>query len=81
LVVDFLREYEGFSPFMIPRELGVEPDDRFVVSIVGPRRAGKTYYLLSIRNKLSKALYVNFEDLRLMGIGYDDLSGDSEGVR
>jgi hypothetical protein len=35
LIVDFLKEYEGFNPFMIPRELDVEPDDRFVVSIIG----------------------------------------------
>lgn len=49
--------------------------------LVGPRRAGKSYYLLEIKEELEKALkkdktdfiYINFEDERLIDLKTNDL--------
>ena len=65
LIVDFLEEYRKFNPEIIERELKIEPSKSFISSIIGPRRAGKTYYLLYLRNKFKNPLYLNFEDPRL----------------
>jgi predicted AAA+ superfamily ATPase len=51
-----------------------------VITIIGPRRAGKTYYLFQIIKKLLKAktditdvIYINFEDERIMPMKGEDL--------
>ena len=43
--------------------------------IIGPRRAGKTYYLYQIANKTGKdkTLYLNFEDTRLRSLEPQDI--------
>ena len=53
-----------------------------VITIIGPRRAGKTYFLYQIikklieeKNHITDILYINFEDERLFGFGLKDLSG------
>ena len=45
----------------------------FVVSIIGPRRAGKTYYLFQLSRKVKDYIYLNFEDSRLYGMEHRDL--------
>ena len=50
LIIDFFEEYRNFKPEIVERELKVEISERFITSIVGPRRAGKTFYLLYLRN-------------------------------
>ncbi len=53
-----------------------------IISIVGPRRSGKTYFMFQIMNELikkkitkKKILYINFEDERLIfeDTGYDEI--------
>ncbi len=61
-------------PDMVDREVEVSLEGDSIVSIVGARRAGKTYLLLNIIKKLlsdvgrSNILYVDFEDIKLKGI-------------
>ncbi len=71
--MDYLKEYEEFKPELIERELSVPLDSQFIVSIIGPRRAGKTYYLFQLSEKVQNYLYLNFEDSRLYGISHKDL--------
>jgi len=73
LIVDFFEEYKNFQPEMIERELKIEISDRFITSIVGPRRVGKTYYLLFLRRFFKNPLYLNFEDSRLFDLTYKEL--------
>ena len=73
LILDFFEEYRNFSPEMIERELKINITEKIIVSIIGPRRAGKTYYLLYLRKFYENPLYLNFEDSRLMGLSFRDL--------
>lgn len=52
-VIDFLKEYEGLHPEIIGRELTAPADGRHIISILGHRRAGKTYFLLSLRSSFA----------------------------
>ena len=72
-VIDYLKEYEHFEPEIIERELKVPLNSEFVISIIGPRRAGKTYYLFQLSRQLGNYLYLNFEDSRLYGVKYNEL--------
>jgi predicted AAA+ superfamily ATPase len=70
---------EGAPPY-IPRELNAKfPATGKCVTIVGPRRAGKTYYLYQKMDELRQTapdeglLYVNFEDERLIGLRLEDM--------
>ena len=51
-VIDYLREY-GRLPKALPRELNVPLESDFIISIIGPRRAGKTYYLFGLSEKVN----------------------------
>ncbi|HEX55272.1 MAG: AAA family ATPase [Candidatus Altiarchaeales archaeon] len=64
-IVDYFREYEDI-PKAMQRDLKVPLDSDFIISIIGPRRAGKTYFLFSLCEKLTDATYLNFEDSRLI---------------
>ena len=72
-VKDYFREYERLRVKGIERELKVPVDSEFIISIIGPRRAGKTYYLLSLRSSLKNVAYLNFEDTRLCDSTYKDI--------
>jgi len=72
-IVDYLKEYEDFRPELVERELSVPLESRFVISIMGPRRAGKTYYLFQLSREVENYVYLNFEDSRLYGIEHRDL--------
>jgi len=61
-------------PRYVPREVEYVLGD-FALAVVGPRRAGKTYFLFQIADELVKGgapresvVYVNFEDVRLAGV-------------
>ncbi len=62
-----------------PRALGIPLNVPKVVSLLGPRRAGKTYVLFDIINRLreeveaTRLVYVNFEDDRLFPLTVSDL--------
>ena len=66
---------------VIERDVTVKfPKTLRAVSIIGPRRAGKTYLMFQLINQLisgglprEKTVYVNFEDPRLLGAELKDL--------
>lgn len=69
LIADF--HVKGIPSGVIRRDLQVPLDAPKVVSIIGPRRAGKTWFLFSLIEQLQKTtdirriVYINFEDERL----------------
>ncbi len=69
-------------PETFERELDIEINSRLkrAISIIGPRRSGKTYYFFNkIKElkrkgvKIEKILYINFEDFRLYNVDLKDL--------
>jgi uncharacterized protein len=76
-----IKEYHDFEfPKIIPRDLDI-PDTDKIISIVGSRRAGKTFYFYQIIQNLLKnsvpkenILYINFEDDRLLPLEVDELN-------
>lgn len=65
--------------FVKERSLTINPGIRKVISIIGARRTGKTYYLFQLINALrkehsrEKMVYINFEDDRLFPCNLEDL--------
>lgn len=61
----------------IERKLSVPPGSKKIISIIGSRRSGKTYFLYQLMDKLpgdvkrEDILYINFEDERLNLRGED----------
>jgi len=72
-IVDYFLEHADLKPWMVERELEVPMDSRFIISIMGPRRSGKTYYLFQISRGLRNPVYLNFEDSRLRDISYKEI--------
>ena len=72
-VIDYLREYENIPEDILERELKVPLESNFIVSIIGPRRAGKTYFLFLLYKKIANCVYLNFEDSRLAEITHKEL--------
>lgn len=73
-VVDYFKEYEEFKPEIVQRELSVPLKSQFAISIIGPRRAGKTYYLFQLSRSVEGSYaYLNFEDSRLYGLSHKEL--------
>lgn len=81
--VDIIKSFSEFQlPELIKREVEVptEIPIKRAISIIGPRRSGKTYLMFQlIKNLLSntertRALYVNFEDERIMHANVSDLT-------
>lgn len=80
IVAEWLEEWD--APEIIERnQPAIKPDElKHILAIVGPRRAGKTYFMYQLissllkRNKYSKEdiLFLDFEDYRL-----GDLTGDA----
>ena len=72
VIVEF---FERGVPSLVERELVVKPFD--LVCIIGPRRAGKTYYFYQVIRELMdsgcRCLYVDFEYEFLRGVKAVDL--------
>lgn len=76
LIADFIEKplVETF-----PREIDVPHDVPKVVSLLGPRRAGKTHVLFHLIGELRKSVplhrlvYLNFEDDRLFPLRLEDM--------
>ena len=76
-LITILAEWleEGELPALVPRnQPAIEPENlKRILAIVGPRRAGKTYYMYQIIQSLLKSgknikediLFIDFEDYRL----------------
>ena len=83
VLVEVIRDFQEWEPpSLVRRELRVPLDLRIkrAISIIGPRRAGKTYYMFQLITDLlergverDRILYVNLEDYRLEGADYRDL--------
>ena len=65
------REFKG----IVERDLKVKPIKDKAISIIGPRRAGKTYYFFNIISKLNRreVLYLDFEEAFLEGVKATDV--------
>jgi predicted AAA+ superfamily ATPase len=76
LIKDFI---ERPLPELIGRDLEVKsPATKKAITIIGPRRAGKTYFLFNNMMRLKQVTrtempYVNLEDDRLLPLGLKDL--------
>lgn len=76
-----IKEFHEFKfPDIKERDLKLPKNVNKIITVSGPRRAGKTYYFYQIIQKLrettevSKIIYMNFEDDRLMPLSVKDLN-------
>ena len=67
-------------PELIERDYPIELSKN-IIAIIGPRRAGKTYFLFQVAKTLMKRgfakdniAYIDFEDIRLRGLKPEDYS-------
>ena len=66
--------YRKELPFLVPRELKTAQIQGKVISIVGPRRAGKTYYFFQLMEPVKEvSLYLDFEDSSLLTVKFDEV--------
>ena len=75
-----IREFHERSlPDLVERELSVPLDAEKVITLYGPRRAGKTYYLYQLINSLislygkERIIFINLEDERLLPLDVQDM--------
>ena len=82
IIADFIENPLGR---VYAREIDVPLDVPKVVSLLGPRRAGKTYVLFDIIQRLRRTvpahrlIYINFEDDRLFPLQLSDLDALLQG--
>ncbi len=74
---EVISDYLGLRVKYIKRMVKVKLPKNRALAIVGPRRAGKTFFLFQLWDELDperrRSLYVNFEDPRLVGATADDM--------
>ncbi len=77
-IIIFWKEFN--VPKALERAVKVEINTDFIITITGPRRAGKTYFCFQLINQLinkgiskDNILYINFEDNKLLGAESKDL--------
>ncbi|NJE02606.1 ATP-binding protein [Thermococcus sp. MV11] len=78
---EVILDYRSLPFDGVEREIDVRiPNTQMALAIIGPRRAGKTYLMRQIIEKLrsegvpeEKVAYVNLEDPRLVGASLEDL--------
>ncbi len=79
---EILRDFiEKDMPKIIPRyqEIDFESDIKRAISLIGPRRAGKTFEMFFLISKIrqkhgsDKVVYINFEKAELQDLSYKDL--------
>ena len=81
IVAEWLEEAQ--FPFIVPRNShGIKPEDLLrIFAIVGPRRAGKTYFMYQLVQLLLQdgryvredILFIDFEDFRLTCLNSEDI--------
>ncbi len=77
-IITFWREFD--IPKALERNTSLDINTDFIITITGPRRAGKTYFCFQLINQLiskeiskDNILYINFEDNKLLGAESKDL--------
>ena len=77
-----MEAQEGELPPLVRRDLRVDLWVGKAIALVGPRRAGKTFFLYQVMGDLIKKgvereriVYINFEDERIMPFRREDFSG------
>jgi predicted AAA+ superfamily ATPase len=66
-------------PEMVPRDLAVPQDSQKVITVYGPRRAGKTFFMYGLIDRLtqrvekSRIIYFNLEDERLLPLDVKEM--------
>ncbi len=71
--------HESKIPIAIKRDLQIPPKSNKIITIVGPRRVGKTFYFYQLINDLKgktpydRIFYVSFEDDRILPLSFRDL--------
>ena len=74
---EIISDYLELRVKYVPRQIEVKLPKTRALAIVGPRRAGKTYFLFQLWDELDgerrRSLYINFEDPRLVGATANDL--------
>ncbi len=73
----YIEDWYGkeLSP-LLPRELKTAQIEGKVTCIVGPRRAGKTYYFFQLMKPVKEvSLYLDFEDSALFTVKFDEVQG------
>ncbi len=76
LVRDYLLEWKDKTwDEGVKRDLRVENMPSRATIIIGPRRAGKTYFLFQVARNVSRdsVLYLNFEDTRLRALASSEI--------
>lgn len=68
-------------PLALPRDVDIPIDAPKIISLLGPRRAGKTYTMYYVMQQLhthierDRLIYINFEDDRLFPLQLKDMDG------
>ena len=77
IIADF---HSSSLPDVRPREVEVPLDTGNIITVIGPRRAGKTWAMFAAMKRIldrgidrKRILYVNFEDERLDGVQGDQI--------
>ncbi len=74
LITEYLlKEERRDVSKIIERDLKIKLIEGKVVSIIGPRRAGKTYFLYKLREKFKNSLHLNFEDSSLKNLQVNEI--------
>lgn len=81
IIISFQREFGDITPLPRLLEVPVNLSKDKAITVFGPRRAGKTYYLfwlikknlISGNWKIEDIIYINFEDNRLLGLKAENL--------
>jgi len=72
--------HESKVPIVLRRDLVLPGRSKKIITIAGPRRAGKTFYFYQLINEikqkipLERVLYINFEDDRILPLSLKDLN-------
>jgi predicted AAA+ superfamily ATPase len=70
LIEDFFLKERKWTG--IEREIKIPTEINKVVSIIGPRRSGKTWYFYFLLNILKNPMYVSFDDIAFRNIKIEE---------
>ncbi len=71
-VLDYLSELKDKKPKeFVNREIKVDLSKNYILSLYGPRRSGKSFFLRNLID--DETLYLDFDDIRLQGLEGKDV--------